>query len=189
MSRPKIGIIVGSNRATSINRQYASVLARLGGDRLDFRALQIDDLPLFNQDHERQPPTSVMRFKEALIGYDTLLFVTPEHNRSIPAVLKSALDWASRPPGQNAWAGKRAAITGATPGALGTALAQQHLRQVLTALGVLTMSGEVYLTLKPGLFADDGTVTDERTREFLSGFLDQLAALAAMRAPLTEVAA
>src|SRR4029078_2871800 len=117
------------------------------------------------------------RFKAEIAAADGVLFVTPEHSRSIPAVLKNAIDWGGRPWGNNAWAGKVAAVTGASPGAISTALAQQHLRQILGAQGVLLLGGETYIAFKQGLIADDGAVTDESTRGFLKGFLDQFAAL------------
>ena len=107
------------------------------------------------------------------------MFVTPEHNRSIPTVLKNAIDWGRRPWGRNSWTGKLAAVTGTSPGAIGTALAQQHLRQVLGAQGVLLMGGETYITFKPGLIDAEDTVTDEITRGFLKSFIGQFAALVA----------
>jgi chromate reductase, NAD(P)H dehydrogenase (quinone) len=139
--------------------------------------VQIDDLPIFNQDQGNPLPASVARFKAELGQADALLIVTPEHNRSIPAVLKNAIDWGARPYGRNSWAGKLAAIT--SPGAIGTAVAQQHLRQVLGNLGALVMGGEAYVTLKPGLINENDTVTDEGTRKFLQAFIDQFATLVA----------
>jgi len=115
--------------------------------------------------------------------------VTPEHSRSIPAVLKNAIDWGARPWGKNSWTGKIAAITGASPGAISTALAQQHLRQILGAQGVVLSGGEAYLQFKPGLITDDGTVADESTRAFLEGFVDQLVAMVARLAPTARAAA
>jgi chromate reductase len=174
---PKIALIVGSNRRESINRKLAQALAKLGGNRLDARFVPIDDLPLYNQDDESELPASVVRFKSELAAADGVLFVTPEHSRSIPAVLKNAIDWGGRPWGQNSWTGKVAAVTGTTPGAIGTALAQQHLRQILGAQGVVLMGGETYITHKPGLIDENDVVTDEATRGFLKAFVDQFAAL------------
>ena len=122
------------------------------------------DLPLYNQDLEGEVPKSVVQFKAEIAAADALLFVTPEHNRSIPALLKNAIDWGARPYGQNAWSGRPAAITGASPGAIGAALAQMHLRQVLGILGVLVMGGEAYISFKPGLVDANGTISDENTR-------------------------
>ena len=124
-------------------------------------------------------PKRVVQFKAEIAAADALLFVTPEHNRSIPALLKNAIDWGARPYGQNSWSGKPAAITGASPGALGAAMAQTHLRQVLGILGVLVMGGEAYITFKPGLVDANGAVTDETTRQFLQGFIERFAALLA----------
>jgi chromate reductase len=173
----KVAVVVGSNRGQSINRKLAHALAGLGGGRLAATIVQIDDLPMYNQDLESALPASVERFKVEIGAADGLLVVTPEHNRSIPAVLKNAIDWGARPYGRNSWAGKPVAITGTTPGAIGTAVAQQHLRQVLGNLGALVMGGEVYLTFKPGLIDDAGSITDEGTRKFLQGFVDQFIAL------------
>jgi chromate reductase len=118
-----------------------------------------------------------------------VLFVTPEHSRSIPAVLKNAIDWGARPWGQNSWTGKVAAVTGTSQGAIGTALAQQHLRQILGAQGVVLSGGEAYLQFKPELITADDTVTDESTRGFLKSFLDQFATLAGRFAVAARAAA
>ena len=136
----------GSNRREFVNRKLARALARLGDEKLTTRFVRIDDLPIFNQDQENPLPASVARFKAEIGEPDALLIVTPEHNRSIPAVLKNAIDWGARPYGQNSWAGKLAAITGTSPGAIGTAVAQQHLRQVLGNLGAQVMGGEAYVS-------------------------------------------
>jgi chromate reductase len=178
MTTPKVAIVVGSNRRDSINRKLAQALARLGRDRLSFQFVRIDDLPLYNQDDEGDLPASDVRFKTELAAADGVLFVTPEHSRSIPAVLKNAIDWGARPWGRNSWTGKVAAVTGTSQGAISTALAQQHLRQILGAQGVVLAGGEAYLQYKPGLIDADDTVTDESTRAFLKSFIDQYAALA-----------
>ena len=179
MTKFKIAVIVGSTRRESINRKLAEALARLGGDKLDFTFVPIGDLPLYNQDLEAALPASVTAFKSAVTAADGLLFVTPEHSRSITAALKNAIDWGARPYGQNSWTGKSAAITGTSPGAIATAIAQQHLRQVLGDLGVLVMGGEAYVTFKPGLVDHNGDIADESTRTFLRGFIDQYATLLA----------
>ena len=177
MAAFKTAIVVGSNRRESINRKLAQALAKLDSDTLDFKFVQIDDLPIYNQDNEGNLPASVVRFKSEIAAADGVLFVTPEHNRSIPAVLKNAIDWGARPWGKNSWTGKVAAVTGTSPGAISTALAQQHLRQILGAQGVVLAGGEAYLQFKPGLIDADNVITDEGTRGFLKGFLDQFAAL------------
>src|SRR5580704_9014623 len=135
MAKFKIAVIVGSNRRESLNRALAQALAKLGAEQFTFNFVQIDDLPLYNQDHEAELPKNVARFKSEIAAADGLLLVTPEHNRSIPAVLKNAVDWGARPWGKNSWNGKPAAITGTSPGAIGTAIAQQHLRHILGVLG------------------------------------------------------
>jgi chromate reductase, NAD(P)H dehydrogenase (quinone) len=179
MPKIKIAVLVGSNRRESINRKLAQAIAKLAGEQLAFHFVALDDLPLYNQGLEGEMPKSVVQFKAEIAAADALLFVTPEHNRSIPALLKNAIDWGARPYGQNSWSGKTAAITGASPGALGAAMAQTHLRQVLGILGVLVMGGEAYISFKPGLVDTNGAVTDENTRQFLQGFIDRFAALLA----------
>jgi chromate reductase, NAD(P)H dehydrogenase (quinone) len=182
MTKFKLGVIVGSNRRDSINRKLAQALIKLGANEFDANIIRIDDLPLYNQDLEAALPEEVVRFKSHIAESDAVLFVTPEHNRSIPAVLKSAIDWGARPWGKNSWTGKAAAITGTSPGAIGTAIAQQHLRSILGVLGVLVMGGEAYVTFKPELIDADGNIADKSTHAFLKAFLDQLAALSAKHA-------
>ena len=179
MARLKLGLIVGSNRRDSINRKLATALAKLGAGRFDTKFIQIDDLPIYNQDLEGALPDSVVRFKSEIADADAILFVTPEHSRSIPAVLKSAIDWGTRPWGKNSWTGKTAAVTGTSPGVISTAVAQQHLRAVLGDIGMLVMGGEAYINFKPGIIDDQGNVTDEKVGAFLNAFVDQLAELTA----------
>lgn len=179
MTKFKVAIVVGSNRRESINRKLAKAIAKLADASVAAKFVQIDDLPIYNQDLESPLPSGVVRFKAQINEADALLIVTPEHNRSIPAVLKNAIDWGARPYGRNSWAGKPAAITGTSPGAIGTAVAQQHLRQVLGNLGALVMGGEAYITFKAGLIDDADTVTDEGTRRFLQSFVDQFTTLLA----------
>jgi len=178
MAKLKLGIIVGSNRRESINRKLAQALARLGGNRFEAKFIQIDDLPIYNQDHENPAPANVARMKADIEGSDAILFVTPEHNRSIPAVLKNAIDWAARPYGKNSWRGKPAAVTGTTPGVISTAVAQAHLRSVLST-SMHVMGGEAYIQFKPELVDAQGNVTDESARKFLKDFIDQFAGFAA----------
>jgi chromate reductase len=177
MAKPRLAVIVGSNRRDSINRKLAQALTKLGADKFDASFVRIDDLPMFNQDLEGNLPAEVVRFKNELARADGVLIVTPEHDRSIPAVLKNAVDWGARPWGKNSWAGKPAFITGTSPGAIGSALAQQHLRSVMTGLGMILQGGEAYVTFKPDLVDGQGNIGDESTRKFLQGFLDQFASL------------
>jgi chromate reductase, NAD(P)H dehydrogenase (quinone) len=189
VAKPKIAAIVGSNRRDSLNRKLARALIGLGAGRFDAVFLRIDDLPLYNQDHETPLPAAVTRFKNALSAADGVLMVTPEHNRSIPAVLKNAIDWGTRPYGKNAWADKPAFITGTAPGAIGTALVQQHLRSVMAGLGMIVLGGEAYITFKPDLIDDQGRIDDEATRKFLQDFVSRFAALVARHARSTAGAA
>ncbi|HXR56061.1 MAG TPA: NADPH-dependent FMN reductase [Casimicrobiaceae bacterium] len=177
MTKPKVGIIVGSNRRESINRRLAKALANLETDRLDFGWIGIDDLPMYNQDLEADRPETVRRFAADVGQYPALLFVTPEHNRSLPAVLKNAIDWGSKPTDKNVWRGKVAAITGTSFGAIGTAVGQQHLRQILGILGVLVMGGEAYISFRPDPVDNDGHFVDESKREFLQAYMDRFATL------------
>jgi chromate reductase, NAD(P)H dehydrogenase (quinone) len=179
MPKVNVAVVVGSNRRESINRKLALALVKLADSKLIGNYVRIDDLPMYNQDLESPLPASVHRFKREIEQADALLFVTAEHNRSIPAVLKNAIDWGARPYGRNSWGGKPAAITGTSPGAIGTAVAQQHLRQVLGDLGVLVMGGEAYVAFKPGLIDDANAVTDAGSRQFLQSFVERFADLAA----------
>jgi chromate reductase len=164
-------------------------LARLGRDQAEFKFARIDDLPMYNQDNENDLPASVSRFKAEIAAADGVLFVTPEHSRSIPAVLKNAIDWGARPWGKNSWTGKVAAVAGTSQGAISTALAQQHLRQILGAQGVVLAGGEAYLQFKPELFDADDDVTNEGTRTFLKSFVDQFVALVSRFAQPARAAA
>ena len=177
MTRPRVGIIVGSNRRESINRRLALALAKLLGDRFEVHWIRIDDLPMYNGDLEGQRPAEVNRFTAEVASVPALLFVTPEHNRSLPAVLKNAIDWGSKPVGHNVWIGKVAAITGTSPGVIGTAVGQQHLRQILGILGVLVMGGEAYLSFKPEPVDHDGNFLVDSTREFLGKYMDNFVKL------------
>jgi chromate reductase len=177
MALPHIAVIVGSNRRESINRKLAQALVKLGAGKFDARIVRIDGLPLYNQDHEGNLAPEVVRYKDEIAKADGVLFVTPEHNRSIPTVLKNAIDWGARPFGTSVWPGKPGFVTGTTGGAIGTALVQAHLRTVMLGLGMTLLGGEAYITNKPGLIDDEGNVTDENTRKFLQGFVDRFAVL------------
>jgi chromate reductase, NAD(P)H dehydrogenase (quinone) len=177
MPKPQVAVIVGSNRKDSINRRFAKALAKLGAARFDSNFVRIDDLPLFNQDAEANLPPEVARFKDEIKRADGVLIVTPEHDRSMPTVLNNAVHWGARPFGTSVWPGKPGFITGTTPGAIGTALAQAHLRSVMLGLGMTLLGGEAYVSNKQGLFDDDGNVGDETTQKFLQGFVDRFATL------------
>ncbi|MFY9896109.1 MAG: NADPH-dependent FMN reductase [Xanthobacteraceae bacterium] len=186
MAKLHLAVVVGSNRRDSINRKLALALAKLGADKFDANFVRIDHLPMFNQDLEGSLPPEVVRYKNELAQADGILIVTPEHDRSIPAVLKSAIDWGARPYGQNSWAGKPAFITGTSPGAIGSAIAQQHLRSVMVSLGVILMGGEAYVTFKPNLIDEHGNIADESTQKFLQGFVDRFATLVERLAPAAK---
>jgi chromate reductase, NAD(P)H dehydrogenase (quinone) len=183
MTKLKLGVIVGSNRRESINRKLAQALVLLGDKSFEAQLIQIDDLPLYNQDHEQPVPAPVARFKGEVEGSDALLFVTPEHSRSIPAVLKNAIDWGARPWGKTSWPGKPAAIIGTSAGVISTAVVQQHLRAVLADLGLHVAGGEAYVAYKPELINAQNKVSDESVRKFLGEFMDKFAAFAARFAP------
>jgi len=173
----KIAVIVGSLRRESINRRLAHALAKLAKPKgLDFDLVKLDDLPLYNEDLWQSPPAAVLRLKQDIKAADAVLFVTPEYNRSIPAVVKNVLDWGSRPMAETVWPGKPGAIVGASPGAIGTAAAQAHLRSILTPLGVALVSRpEVYLSLKPEQIDGEHSIVDEKLEKLLNGFLDAFA--------------
>ncbi len=186
-SLPQIAVIVGSNRRDSLNRKLAEALAKLAAGKFEPKFVRIDDLPMYNQDHEGNLVPQVVRFKDELAKADGVLIVTPEHNRSIPTVLKNAVDWGTRPWGKNNWAGKPIAIAGTSPGALGAALAQSHLRQVLSgSLSAFLFGGEIYITYKEGLIDDHGNVADEGTKKFLLGFVDGFVAFVTRHAPAAQ---
>ena len=186
---PQIAVIVGSNRRDSINRKLARALARLGAGKFEAKFVRIDDLPLYNQDSEAALPPEVSRFKNEVAAADGVLIVTPEHNRSLPAVLKNAIDWGARPYGKSVWPDKPGFITGTSPGVIGSALAQQHLRNILLSLGVILLGGEAYVTFKPNLIDEHGAIGDESTEKFLRGFVDHFATLINKLAPATKQSA
>ncbi|PTM42054.1 NADPH-dependent FMN reductase [Bosea sp. 124] len=174
----KLAIIVGSNRKASINRKLAQALAKLGSASFTPHFVQIDDLPMYNQDLEAAAwPQAATRLKSEIEGADAVLVVTPEHNRSIPAVLKNAIDWAARPSGKGVWGGKAAAIIGTSPGGVGTACAQQHLRDILGNQGALVMGGQMFITWKDGLVDDTDAIPNDATRAFLQTFMEKFAGL------------
>jgi chromate reductase len=176
MSQYQIAVVVGSLRKESFNRQLANAIARLAPPEFSFKQLEIGDLPLYNQDDDAQPSAQVVRLKAEIKAAQGLLFVTPEYNRSIPGVLKNALDHASRPYGQNAWAGKPAGVLGASIGAVGTAVAQQHLRTVLAYLDVPTLGQpEAFIQAKEGLFDGAGNI-GPNSQAFLQGWMDKYVA-------------
>jgi chromate reductase, NAD(P)H dehydrogenase (quinone) len=173
----QIGYVVGSLRKDSLNRKLATALIKLAPPDFTFKELRIGDLPLYNQDDDRAQAPEVQRLKSDLRAVDAVMFVTPEYNRSIPGVLKNALDHASRPYGQSAWAGKPAGIIGMSIGAISTAVAQLHLRTILAYLDMPTLGQpEAYLQNKEGFFDDAGNIANGETKKFLHGWMDKYVA-------------
>jgi chromate reductase len=172
MTKYNIAVIVGSLRKDSYNRKLANGLAKLAPSEFSFKILEIGDLPLYNQDEDGTPAKSAVRLKSEIKEATGVLFLTPEYNRSIPGVLKNALDHGSRPYGQSAWAGKPAGVIGVSVGAIGTALAQQHLRNILAYLDMPTMGQpEAFIHAKEGLFDANGDI-GALSKEFLQRWMD-----------------
>ncbi len=172
--RYNVGYFVGSLSSTSINRVLSRSLIRLAPPELDFTEIPIGDLPLYSPDHDADYPPEARALKEAISRSDAVLFVTPEYNRSIPGALKNAIDWASRPWGQNSFHHIPAGVIGASIGAIGTAVAQQSLRAVLSFCNARQMtSPEAYITYSAERFRDDGEVTDESTAGFLRDYMEE----------------
>ncbi|HEX7647189.1 MAG TPA: NAD(P)H-dependent oxidoreductase [Noviherbaspirillum sp.] len=167
-----IAIFVGSLRKDSLNRKLANALIGMAPASLKMHIVEIGDLPLYNQDFDGDPPPAARRFKEQVQAADAVLFVSPEYNRSVPGVLKNAIDIASRPYGQSAWNGKPGAVITLSPGAIGGFGANHHLRQSLVFLNVpVLQQPEAYIGNGANLFDDKGGIASESTREFLQKFL------------------
>ena len=182
MSQYQIAVIVGSLRRESFNRRLATAVTRLAPAEFTFTFPEIGDLPLYNQDDDASPAESVKRLKREISGAQGLVFVTAEYNRSIPGVLKNAIDHASRPYGLGVWAGKPAGIIGVSVGAIGTATAQQHLRNILAYLDMPTLGQpEVYLQWKDDLVDANGDI-GEGSRDFLGGWMNKFLALVRLHA-------
>lgn len=172
MDKFKVGFIVGSLAKASINRRLALALARLAPPELELVEIPIRDLPLYCYDFDKDYPAVATTFKDAIAAVDAVLFVTPEYNRSIPGALKNAIDWGSRPYGTNSFARKPTAVIGTSPGAIGTAVGQQHLRTILGFCNAPQMnSPEAYIQYKPDMIDDMHHVTIEETRAFLEKYM------------------
>lgn len=173
MEQYKIAVLVGSLRQDSFNRKLADALAKLAAPDFSLQQVEIGDLPLYNQDDDANQAPSVKRLKNDIAAAQGVLFVTPEYNRSIPGVLKNAIDHASRPYGESVWTGKPAGILGISIGAIGTALAQQHLRNIAAYLDMPTLGQpEIFLQAKDGLFDQDGNIGPS-SKDFLQGWMDK----------------
>src|SRR6187200_635759 len=171
MTSYKVGYLVGSLSKASINRLLATALVRLAPAELQMSEISFKDLPLYSYDYDTNYPSVATTFKDSITAVDAVLFVTPEYNRSIPGGLKNAIDWASRPWGQNSFSRKPSGVIGTSPGPIGTALAQQSLRGVLCFCNSPLMNNvEAYIQFKPGLITANGEVTDETTKQFLQNY-------------------
>lgn len=172
MSQYQIAVIVGSLRRESFNQKFADALVKLAPADFSFKQINIRDIPLYNQDDDAHQSEPVLRIKREIQASQGLLFVTPEYNRSVPGVLKNAIDNASRPYGQSAWANKPAGVIGVSVGAIGTALAQQHLRNILAYLDVPTLGQpEAFIQAKEELFNEAGEI-GPGSRDFLQQWMD-----------------
>ncbi|MCK1620778.1 NAD(P)H-dependent oxidoreductase [Bradyrhizobium sp. 159] len=180
MTTHKVGHLIGSLAKGLINRKLAKALVRLAPSELEMSEISFNDLPLYSYDYDANYPPVGKAFKAAIAAVDAVLFVTPEYNRSIPGGLKNAIDWASRPCGSNSFAHKPSAVIGTSPGAIGTAVAQQNLRSVLSFCNSPQMNApEAYIQFTPGLVTDDGEVTNVGTAEFLRNFMTEFHAFIA----------
>jgi chromate reductase, NAD(P)H dehydrogenase (quinone) len=171
-----VGYFVGSLATKSINRKLAEALVKLSPPELTLCEIPIRDLPLYSYDYDKDFPAPARALKDALGKVDAVLFVTPEYNRSIPGALKNAIDWASRPWGQNSFSRKPSAIIGTSPGKIGTAVAQQHLKSILSFCNSPQMNAiEAYIEFTPNLIDDAGKVSNESTEEFLRNYMKEFA--------------
>jgi chromate reductase len=177
MSTPRnVAVLVGSLRKDSFNRKLAYSMIAMAPASLRLGIVEIDKLPLYNQDFDPDPPQPAREFKQHIQAADALLFVTPEYNRSVPGVLKNAIDIASRPYGQSAWSGKPGAVISVSPGAIGGFGANHHLRQSMVFLNVPMMQQpEAYIGDAANLFDDKGAIAKDSTREFVQKFLEAFA--------------
>jgi chromate reductase len=174
MDTYKLGYFVGSLSSASINRLLSKALVRLAPAELQMTEISFKDLPLYNRDYDAEYPPAAQALKEAIASVDAVLFVTPEYNRSIPGPLKNAIDWASRPFGSNSFARKPSAIIGTSPGKIGTAVGQQHLRSILSFCNSPQMNAvEAYIQFQPGLITNDGEVTNKSTEDFLRIYMQE----------------
>ncbi len=169
-----VGYFVGSLATASINRLLAKALVRVAPPELQLTEIPFKDLPLYSYDYDANYPPVATAFKDAIAAVDAVLFVTPEYNRSIPGALKNAIDWASRPYGKNAFARKPSAVIGTSPGKIGTAIGQQHLRSILSFCNSPQMNSiEAYIQFEQGLITGDGQVTKPSVEEFLRNYMTE----------------
>lgn len=171
----RVGYFIGSLSSASINRKLSRALIRLAPPELELVEIPFSDLPLYSSDYDKDYPPEGREFKDRIAAVDAVLFITPEYNRSIPGALKNAIDWASRPWGKNSFSRKPSAVIGTSPGKIGTAVAQQHLRSILSFCNSPQMnSPEAYIQFTPGLISDEGEITEPTTEEFLRNYMSEL---------------
>ena len=169
-----VGYFVGSLATKSINRLLAKALVIAAPPELRLTEISFKDLPLYSYDYDANYPAVAKAYKDAIAAVDAVIFVTPEYNRSIPGGLKNAIDWASRPYGANAFTRKPTAVIGTSPGKIGTAVAQQHLRSILAFCNSPLMNSiEAYIQFEKDLISEDGSVSDDTTREFLRNYMTE----------------
>lgn len=171
MTELTVAMLLGSLRAESINLRLARAIERYAPVGTAFRWLKMDDMPFYNGDLEDNRPAPVRRFVQQMMAVDGACIVAPEYNRSIPALIKNAVDWGSKPPRENVWRDRVVAMTGASPGGIGTAVGQQHLRQILAVQGAVVMPGETYITFRtPDMISAEGEIADDSVRGFITDF-------------------
>jgi chromate reductase len=175
MTTFRVGYFIGSLSSTSLNRKLSKALIRLAPEGIEMVEIPFSNLPLYSPDFDKDYPAEARDYKAMIGAVDAVLFITPEYNRSIPGALKNAIDWASRPWGQNSFTRKPSAVIGTSPGKIGTAVAQQHLRSILSFCNSPQMnSPEAYVQFTPGLISDDGEITEPTTEEFLRNYMNEL---------------
>jgi chromate reductase len=175
MRQYQVAVLVGSLRRDSLNRKLAAAMTRLAPASLAFSEIGLAALPMYNADLEADRPEAARNFAAACARADAFFMVMPEYNRSLPAVLKNAIDWGSKPSDKNVWRDKPVAMSGTSPGAIGTAVGQQHLRTIMGAVGAAVLGGEAYISFKPGLLDGDGNFAEEATRSFVAAYMQRFA--------------
>ena len=174
MTTHQVGYLIGSLSEQSINRTLSKALVRLAPRSMQLTEIAVGSLPLYNRDLDDDMPQEAQELKRVISDVDAILYITPEYNRSIRGVLKNAIDWASRPYGQNSLARKPSAVIGTSPGAIGTAVGQQHLKSILSYCNSPQMNAiEAYIQFKPEVFGDDGSVNDADTEDFLRTYMHE----------------